>query len=83
MTVSCVRRRPSHNSEAAAAIEHLGAAVPTEPDFVLFDVTLLRLRALLARARGDEVSYRDFAQRYGRAATSYGFEGHMALAEVL
>ena len=68
--------------EAAAAIEQLGA-VPTEPDFVLFDVTLLRLRALLARAHGDEASYRDFAQRYGAMATSFGFEGHIALARIL
>ena len=38
-------------SEAAAAIDQL-AAVLTEPEnFVLFDVALLRLRALLARAR--------------------------------
>jgi len=69
-------------SEAAAAIEQLGA-VSTEPDFVLFDVALLRLRALLARARGDEDSYRDFAQRYGETAASYGFEGHLALAQLL
>ena len=68
--------------EAAAAIEQLGA-VSTEPDFVLFDVALLRLRALLARARGDEASYRDFGQSYGAMATSFGFEGHMALAEAL
>ncbi|MGA9359495.1 MAG: cyclase, partial [Mycobacterium sp.] len=69
-------------SEAAAAIERLGA-VSTEPDFVLFDVALLRLRALLARARGDEASYRDLAQRYRETAASYGFEGHLALAKVL
>jgi adenylate cyclase len=69
-------------SEAAAAIERL-AAVSTEPDFVLFDVALLRLRALLARARGDEACYRDFAQRYGETAASYGFEGHLALAQLL
>jgi adenylate cyclase len=50
---------------------------------VLFDVALLRLRALLARARGDEDSYRDFAERYKATAASFGFEGHMALAEVL
>jgi adenylate cyclase len=68
--------------EAAAAIDQL-RAVSTEPDFVLFDVTLLRLRALLARARGDEASYRDLAQRYSGMATSFGFEGHMTLAEVL
>ncbi len=69
-------------SRSAAAIEQLGA-VPTEPDFVLFDVALLRLRALLARARGDESSYRDFAQRYRETAAPHGFEGHMALAELL
>ena len=37
--------------EAAAAIERL-AAVPTDPGFVLNEIPLLRLRALLARARG-------------------------------
>jgi adenylate cyclase len=68
--------------EAATAIEQLGA-VSTEPDFVLSDVALLRLRALFARARGDEASYRDFAERYSAMATSFGFEGHMAPAEVL
>jgi adenylate cyclase len=76
------RGAPADVGEAAAAIEHLGA-VPTEPDFVLFDVTLLRLRALLARARGDEASYRDFSRLYARMATSFGFEGHMALAQLL
>jgi adenylate cyclase len=30
--------------------------------------------------RGDEVSYRDFAARYRKMATDFGFEGHMALA---
>jgi adenylate cyclase len=69
-------------SEAAVAIEQLGA-VSTEPDFVLFDVALLRLRALLARARGDEACYREFAQHYREMAASFGFEGHMALAQVL
>ncbi len=64
------------------AVEKL-AAVPTEPAFVLFDVALLRLRALLARARGDEASYRDFAERYRAMATSFGFEGHMALAQAM
>jgi adenylate cyclase len=59
------------------------AAVPTEPAFVLFDVALLRLRALVARARGDEASYRDFADRYRAMATSFGFEGHMALAQAM
>jgi adenylate cyclase len=43
----------------------------------------LRLRALRARAQGDEASYRDFSRLYARMATSFGFEGHMALAQVL
>jgi adenylate cyclase len=76
------RGRPADVDEAAAAVEKL-AAVPTEPAFVLFDVALLRLRALLARARGDEATYRDFAEGYRAMATSFGFEGHMALARVL
>jgi adenylate cyclase len=76
------RGQPADVDEAAAAVEKL-AAVPTEPAFVLFDVALLRLRALLARARGDEACYRDFAERYRAMATSFGFEGHMALARAM
>ena len=41
--------------EAAAAIERL-AAVPTDPGFVLNEIPLLRLRALLAQAHGDETA---------------------------
>ncbi len=74
------RGREDDVHEAATAIEQL-AAVPTESGFVVFDVALLRLRALLARARGDEASYRDFAERYRAMATSFGFEGHMAMAQ--
>jgi adenylate cyclase len=44
---------------------------------------LLRLQALLARARGDEAAYRQFVDRYRATATSYGFEGHMAMADAL
>jgi adenylate cyclase len=69
-------------AEAQAAIERL-AAMPVEPGFVLHDVTLLRLRALLARARGDDAAYRDFADRYRTMATSLGFEGHMAMADTM
>jgi hypothetical protein len=68
--------------EAQAVIERL-AAVPVEPDFVMFELPLLRLRALLARAHGDEVAYRDFRDRYLAMATSLGFEGHFALAQAM
>ena len=47
------------------------------------DVWLLRLRALLARAHGDEASYREYRDRYRELATSLGFEGHMAWAEAM
>ena len=45
------------------------------------EITLLRLRALLARAHGDETAYRDYRDRYRAMATSLGFEGHMQWAE--
>ena len=68
--------------EAAAAIERL-AAVPTDPGFVLNEIPLLRMRALLAKAHGDETAYRDYRDRYRAMATSLGFEGHMKWAEAM
>ena len=68
--------------DAQAAINRL-AAMPTDPGFVLHDITLLRLRALLARAHGDETGYRDYRDRYRAMATSLGFEGHMKWAEAM
>jgi hypothetical protein len=44
---------------------------------------VLRLRALLARAQGDEVSYRELKNRYREMATSLGFDGHVAMAEAM
>ena len=57
-------------------------ALPIEHS-VLFDVHMLRLRAMLARARGDEVSYRDSVERYRNMAESLGFEGHIAIAKAM
>jgi adenylate cyclase len=68
--------------EAQAAVERL-AAVPTEPGYLLYEVQLLRLRALLARARGDEAGYRELVERYRAMATTCEFEGHMAMAEAM
>jgi adenylate cyclase len=68
--------------DAHAAIDRL-AAVPTDPGFVLHEIPLLRLRALLARARGDEAGYREFGDRYRAKATECGLEGHMAWAEAM
>ncbi len=69
-------------AEAEAAIERL-AAVPTDPGFVLHELPIRRLRALLARAHGDEASYRVYAENYRQMAIDVGFEGHMAVAEAM
>jgi hypothetical protein len=68
--------------EAQRAIDRL-AALPTEPGFVLHDIWLLRLRALMAQAKGDDATYRDYRDRYRKMATDLGFEGHMAWAEAM
>ncbi len=72
----------SRVGEAEAAIERL-AAVPVLDGLAIQEVTLLELRALLARAKGDETGYRDYRDRYRTMATSLGFEGHMRWAEAM
>jgi hypothetical protein len=43
----------------------------------------LRVRALLARARGDEATYGDYRERYRTMATQLDFGGHIALATAM
>ena len=50
-------------AEAEAAIERLAAA-PADEGLAMREIWLLRLRALLARAHGDEAAYRDYRDRY-------------------
>jgi hypothetical protein len=69
-------------AEAQAAIERLAAA-PADEGLVIRDIWLLRVRALLARARGDAEAYAHFRGRYRDMATSLGFEGHIAWAEAM
>jgi hypothetical protein len=69
-------------AEAETAIERL-AGTPSDDDAALRDIWLLRLRALLARARGEGVKYLDFVNRYRDMATSLAFEGHIAWAEAM
>jgi len=76
------RGADSDVTEAEAAIERLAAA-PAEEDLALRDIWLLRLRALLARARSDEMGYRDYRDRYRAMAKFLGFEGHIAWAEAM
>ena len=68
-------------AETGAAIERLADA--TADRVVIRDVTLLRLRALLASARGDATTYRACRDRYRAMATSLGFEGHMDWAKAM
>ena len=68
-------------AEAEAAIGRLAAA-PAEGSVIL-DVWLLRLRALLARAHGDDAGYRDLRDQYRALARSLGFERHIDWAEAM
>ncbi|MFZ0834810.1 MAG: AAA family ATPase, partial [Mycobacterium sp.] len=68
--------------EAEAAIERLSALTQFD-DWAYQDLIMLRMRALLARAKGDETSYRDFVNRYLEMAESLGFEGHIAMAKAM
>ena len=69
-------------AEAQETIDRL-TNLRADRDSAMLDVTLLRLRALLARARGDDVAYRDLANRYREMAESLGFEGHIAWADAM
>lgn len=67
---------------ADRAIERL-ANVRTDPGFVPHELAVLRSRALLARARGDEAGYRESVRRFGVRARRAGFEGYAAQAEAM
>ena len=69
-------------TEAQEAIDRL-AHLPADEGWAMLDITLLRLRALLARARGDDVAYRERVNTYREMAQSLGFEGHIAWAEAM
>ena len=58
-------------------------AVAEDPSLVLHKISLLRMRTLVAQARGDDATYRDHRDRYRAMATSLGFEGHIKWAEAL
>ena len=68
-------------AEAEAAIARL-ASTPADGSAIL-DVWLLRLRALLARAHGDDAGYRGVRDQYRALSTSLGFERHIDWAEAM
>jgi hypothetical protein len=72
-------------AEAEAAIERLADATiersaDADGGFAVREIWLLRLRARLARAHGDDVSYTLLRDRYRDMATALGFEGHIEWA---
>ena len=67
--------------EAQAAVNRL-AATPNVVGLAITDVTLLGLRARLARARGDDTS-RELAEQYLAMSKALGFEGHIAMAKAM
>ncbi|HYB36307.1 MAG TPA: hypothetical protein VEF72_11385 [Mycobacterium sp.] len=69
-------------AEAEAAIDRLAAA-PADEGLVIRDVWLLRLRALLARAHGDEAAYCNYRDRYRDMVKRLEFDGHIAWAEAM
>jgi len=69
-------------AEAQDAIDRL-ANLPADDGWAVREVTLLRLRALLTRERGDAAAYAHFRDRYRDMAKTLGFEGHIAWAEAM
>ena len=70
------------DEEVDEAIDDLAAYAATTR-LVVYPLLVLRLRALIARARGDAAAYQDFVERYRAQAESFGFEGHIAMAAAM
>jgi adenylate cyclase len=68
--------------DARIAVDRL-ADQPVEPTLVVHSIWLLRARALLARADGDDAAYQDHRDRYRKMAGDLGFEGHVTMAEAM
>ena len=66
--------------EADSMVGQLAATVGAEGFWVSRELTVMRLRALIAEARGDETAYPELRDRYRALANDLGFEGHMAWA---
>ncbi len=84
LLVECLLRRggPGDLEEAEQAIERL-AAEPIEPGFIPYELPLLRMRALVAQARGDHARYLDYRDRYREMARRVDFKPHIAMAEAM
>jgi adenylate cyclase len=67
------RGSPGDQHEAQAAVDRL-AAVPTDPGFLPHELPLMKMRAQLAQACGDNQTYREFLDNYRATAIAAGFE---------
>ncbi|OBC17134.1 cyclase [Mycobacterium sp. 852013-50091_SCH5140682] len=83
MVETLLERGTDHDlAEAEEAIMRLGD-LRAEQDSAMCTLMMLRLRALLARARGTDVAFRDWAFQYREMAESLGFEVHIAQANAI
>ncbi|OBI07653.1 hypothetical protein A5679_10790 [Mycobacterium scrofulaceum] len=69
-------------ADAEAAIERLANA-PADEGLAIREIWLHRMRALLARARGEGKAYSRIRDRYRDMAKTLGFEGHTDWAEAM
>lgn len=69
-------------AEAERAIRRLADLWSDHPS-AMYQVTLLRLHALLCRARGDQAAFADMAARYLACAETFDFECHIDWARAL
>jgi hypothetical protein len=79
--VLLVRATEADVVQARAAIDRFGGS--PAGGRAVGQVLLLRLRALLARALGDETGYRNYRDRYRNTAKALEFEGHISWAEAM
>ena len=78
---SLLRRDDVGDLDRAKATMDRLSCVPTDPGFVLYEIPLLRLQALVAQHRGDRIAYRQWIERYREKSASCGFAGHVAVAD--
>jgi class 3 adenylate cyclase len=69
--------------EADTQVQRLACAAQADSGLAIEEIWLLRLRALLARARADAATYADLRDRYRDMARTLGFEGHIAWADAM
>lgn len=80
---SLLARGGAGDLEAAEAELRRSEAVPAFQAVLGVDMHHMRMRALIAKAKGDLDTCRETADRYLATATSHGFLGHIAAAEAM